>query len=108
MKCLQVAADLGMENDNLACDQKQLNINGAEKIGYSCHIFGDEPNCKINYTRVFYKHYFYKHQASKSQKFKHFLSRHNISASKIAKSSSIRQGPDSTKILIQLRTSAGR
>ena len=53
MKCLQVAADLGMENNNLACDQKQLNINGAEKIGYSCHIFGDEPNCKINYTKPF-------------------------------------------------------
>ena len=54
MKYPQVAADLGMENNNLACDQKQLNINGAEKIGYSCHIFGDEPNCKINYTRVFF------------------------------------------------------
>ena len=53
MKCLQVAADLGMENNNLACDQKQLNINGAEKFGYSCHIFGDEPNCKINYTKPF-------------------------------------------------------
>ena len=50
MKYPQVAADLGMENNNLACDQKQLNINGAEKIGYSCHIFGDEPNCKINYV----------------------------------------------------------
>ena len=53
MKCLQVAADLGMENNNLACDQKQLNINGAEKFCYSGHIFGDEPNCKINYTKPF-------------------------------------------------------